>query len=320
MRRSVVALITFLSGTLVGQPQTSGPITTSLCELAREPEGFNDKLVEIRSEFVSRFQWEGLVDETCSAKVQVGAHYFLGDLMAQHGQYAFTTNDGDNTHPERLTWRAIEPRLPVHLKQDNNYRTFRKYSDTKFRWLDGGRCQGCPLFRVTVTAIGRFDYFPSQNVAIRANPSEKAVGFTAGKPDLPLLWLVLESVSDVSTTPIDPSIYSEKKSRDVTLEEAHELVTAFLKDHAESRYGPGLEKYEVAEYPGFQFFQALPDPQSGRIHYGVDLKTGEVWDSPVCQNLTSPSLKKLQSAIRTRIGLTSKEVEKLRRRGPFCDP
>jgi hypothetical protein len=319
MRRSVVALLSVLSSTLVGQPKTGDPIKTSLCEMVRDPERFNNKLVEIRSELLSRYQWEGFVDQTCSAKVQVGAHYFLGDLIAHGGQYAFTTNFGDST-PEQLTWRAIEPRLPVHLEPDGNYRVFRKYSGTKFRWPDGRRCQDCPLFAVTVTAIGRFDYFPSQNIVIRTNPSEKAVGFAAGKPDLPLLWLVLESVSDVSTTPIDPSIYSERKPRDLTLEEAYELVTAFLKDHAEGRYGPGLEKYEVQEYPGFQFFQALPDPPSGRIHYAVDLKTGEVWDSPVCQNLTSPSLKKLQTAIRSRIGVTSEELQRLRLKGPFCDP
>jgi hypothetical protein len=59
MRRSVVALLTALSSILVGQPKTSEPIKTTLCELVGDPEELNNRLVEIRSEFVSRFQWEG---------------------------------------------------------------------------------------------------------------------------------------------------------------------------------------------------------------------------------------------------------------------
>jgi hypothetical protein len=312
MRRSVVALLTVLSSTLAGQPKTSQPTKTSPCQLASEPERFNNKLVEIRSEFVSRFQWEGFVDETCSAKIQVGANHVLD---GQVGQYVFVSLADDLAHPERLNWQPIEYRLRVELRRDDCYRTFRKYSDTKFKWPDGGRCQDCPLYRIIMTAVGRFDYFASQNVALRANRAEKVIGISAG--NLPLLRFVLRSVSDVSATPIDPSSYSGKKRRDLTLEEAYGLVKAFQKDHREGGYG--LERYEVKEYPGFQFFQAVPDAPSGHLHYPVDLSTGEVWDEASCEKLASPSLKKLQNAIRTRIGLTSDEFRKLRRRAPFCD-
>jgi hypothetical protein len=201
------------------------------------------------------------------------------------------------------------------VKQDENYRAFRKYSDAKFKWPDGGRCQDCPLYRIIVTVNGRFDYFPTQTVWLRTTPTEKAVGFSGD--DLPLHWLVLKSVSNVMATPIDPSFYSENKRRDLTLEEAYGLVKAFQKDHGEGGYG--LDKYEVKEYPGFQFFQAVPDPPSGNIHYPVDLRTGEVWNEFSCEKLTSPSLKKLQNAIRNRIGLTADEYRKLGRTGPFCE-
>jgi hypothetical protein len=310
MRCSIIALLAVLP--LFGQTSAGKPIKTTLCQLARDPQRFNGRLVEIRSEFVSRFRWEGFVDETCSAEIQVGARHLLD---GQVGQYAFFSLTDDLTHPERLNWQPIEPRLRVDLRRDDNYRAFRKYSDTKFKWPDGGRCQDCPLYRILVTADGRFDHFASQNVALRANPTEKAVGIYAG--DLPLLRFVLQSVSDVVATPIDPSAYSEKKPRDVTLEEAYELVKAFQKDHGEGGYG--LQEYEVKEYPGFEFFQAVPDPLSGRIHYPVDLRTGEVWDEGSCEKLTSPSLKKLQSAIRNRIGLTADEYRKAGRPCPFCE-
>jgi hypothetical protein len=293
MRCSIIALLTVSSSALFGQARAGEPIKTSLCEIAREPKRFNDKLVEIRSEFVSRFEWEGFVDETCSAKVQVSAYGVFDDLSAQDGQI----------------------HVPVRPKQDHNYRAFRKYADTKFKWPDGGRCQDCPLYRILVTAEGRLDYFAGQAVAVGASPAEKAVGISGG--DLPLLRFVLQSVSDVVATPIDPSVYSEKKHRDVTLEEANELVKAFLRDRRST--GFSLEEYEIKDYPGIQFFQVLGDDPYGSVHYAVDRKTGEVWSEAPCKNLTSPSVKKLQKAIRNRIGLTVDELREVRRRGPCCD-
>jgi len=298
MRPFVVALLTVLSSALAGQTRSGEPIKTSLCELIRDLQRFNGKLIEMRNGFVSRFQWEGFVDETCSAKVQVSAYGVFDDLRAQDGQ----------TH------------LPVYPKQDHNYRAFRKYANTKFKWPDGGRCQDCPLYRILVTAEGRFDYFAGQTVAVGGNAAEKAVGISRG--DLPLLRFALQSVSDVVATPIDPSVYSEKKPRNVTMEEANELVRAFFRDHGESN--PYFEEYEVKDYPGFQFFQALwaytpRHPGQTPLHSAVDLRTGEVWSEAFCENLTSPSVKKLQKAIRARIGLTADEFRKRQRRAPLCD-
>ena len=237
--------------------------------------------------------------------------------MPEQGEYAFTIVADDNDHPERLHWKPIE-RLPVvDLKKNGDYRKLQKYAASKFRWPDGGTCRDRPLYRIVLTAVGRFDYFPTQTVSVRTNPTTKALHYSDGEPNVPLLRLVLNSVSNVATTPIDPSVYTEKKGRNVTLEEAHELVRAFLKDHA---IGSGLETYEVKDYPGFQFFQAVPDPSNGRIHYAVERKTGEVWDGAFCEDLTSPSLKKLQKAIRNRIGLTDDEYRKAPKSGPRCEP
>jgi hypothetical protein len=276
-----------------GFGQGSQPIKTTVCELNGDPERFSHKLVEFRSEFISRFEWEGFVDESCSAKIQASAYGIYDDLSAQDGH----------------------PHLPVYPRQDHNYRVFRKYADTKFKWLDGGRCQDCPLYRVSVTASGRFDYFSGKAVVARPTVGERPVGSSAG--DLPLLRFAVQSVWDVRATPIDPSIYSAKKRRDLTLEEAHELVKAFQKDNGVGGYA--LEKYEVNEYPGFQFFQAVPDPPRGPIHYAVDRNTGEVWNATFCEQVSSPRLVTLQVAIRNRIGLTRSEYQNVRRQGPRCE-
>jgi len=296
-----------------------------ICDLFKDPARFDGKLVQFRSEFVSRFQWEGIVDESCSAKIQVGGFHAFDELKPEQGEYAFTLLTDDHTHPEQLDWKPIELPVPVHLRLDDNYQKFRQYADTKFKWPDGGVCQDCPFYRIEVTAIARFDYFRTQTVSVRANPQTKAFGYSAGEdPNAPLLRFVLQSIVDVSRTPVDPSIYSSQGRRDVTLEEADALVAAFFKDRGDTKLPSfGLEKFTSEYYPGFQFFQGIFDNPDGSFNlgsYAVDRKTGDVWDGVYCARATSLSLSRLQAAVRNRIGLSKEEYRKARRPGPMCDP
>ena len=174
----------------------------------KTPDQFNGKIVQFRAEFVSKFQWEGFVDEVCSAKLQLGGSHPLDDLKPEQGQYAFTKIADDNDHPERLIWKPIPVIRPIK-NQDGNYEGFRKFADSKFRWPDGGICHDCPLYRVNVKVTGRFDDFESDTVAVRATAAEKATHITY--MDAPLSRLVLQAVSDVATTPIAPSVYTESQ-------------------------------------------------------------------------------------------------------------
>jgi hypothetical protein len=315
---SSVFVAAVLAAIAFGQTNADDPIKTTLCKIVKAPEQFNGKMVQVRAEYVSKFQWTGLKDEGCSESIPLGTHHPLDDLLPDEGEYAFATVADDNDHPERLHWKHIE-RLPVvDLKKDGDYRKLQRYAGSKFKWPDGGTCQDCPLYRIVLTAVGRFDYFPTQTVSVRPNPATKAFHYSGGEPNVPLLRLVLNSISNVATTPIDTFVYTEKKARNVTLEEAHELVTTFIRDRGSS--GFSLDQYENKYYPGFQFFQVLGDDPEGNIHYAVDLKTGEVWRGVICGNMTSPSLKKLQKAIRNRIGLTEHEYRKAPKNGPMCEP
>lgn len=215
---------------------------------------------------------------------------------------------------------------PVHLKQDGVYKAFRNYADSKFRWPDGGVCRDCALYRVTVTATGRFDHFESDTVAVSANPPMIANQYSSYL-NAPLSRFVLQSVSDVATTPIDPSLFTETKGWDVSLEEANDLVTTLLKGRGTTK-APGFQlvPYDDTQYyPEFQFFQAIlanPNPTGSFNlgHHAVDRKTGDVWDAVICDHLTSRSLAKLQIAIRKRIGLTEEAYRQLHKEGPMCEP
>jgi carboxypeptidase family protein len=306
-----------------GTTNSHEPIKTTLCDLVKQPQKFNNMIVQFQAEYISKFQWDGFVDDSCSAKLQVGVFHVLDDLKPNQGQYAFTTIADDNTHPERLNWKPIESPQPVQLKTDDSYRAFCKYADTKFKWPDGGTCLDCPLYRINVTATGRFDYFETQTVAVRANPATKAFTNAAGDPNVPLLRLVLVSVSDELATPIDPAVYTESKRREITLEEAHDLVTALTRDRGNTK-APGFElvKFSDPYDPTFQFFEAIWNNPVGSVnlgHYAVDRKTGDVWNAIVCERMTSASLTRLQRAIRIRIGLTESKYRKARRPGPMCE-
>lgn len=292
MRRIVVALLVLFSSTLPGQTRSGQTLKTSLCEIVSNPQRFNGKQVELRGEFVAGFQWVGFVDDTCLAKISVDPYGIWSIVNAPDG-------------------RALRPLQP---KQDRNYRDFRKFTGAKFKWPDGGRCQDCPLYRVFVTPVGRFDYAADDTIAARSN---RAVAAGGSSSDAPLMAFALESVSDVATAPVDPTVYSSAKPRELPLEESYSLVMALLKDRAKGAYA--LDPYEVKDYPAFQFFQALPDPTNGEIHFAVDRQTGEVWSAVFCEALTSPSLTRLLNAIRTRAGLTAERFQKVRRRGPRCE-
>lgn len=319
MNPLVVAAIFAAAPPGISFGQTNVPIKTTICELVKTPERFSGKMVQFRADFVSRFEWEGFVDEGCAAKLQVGVFHPLDGLRPQQGEYAFTTMADDNTHPERLNWKPIPLSLPIKLKKDQTYQAFRKYADAKFRWPDGGVCLDCPLYRITVTGTARFDYFETQTVAIRANPATKAFHYSAGEPNDPLSRLVLESVSDMATTPIDPFVYSGSGRRTVSLEEAHDLVYAFICP----KHTCILEPFHDPDKPDFLSFQALKAVLTGSGNMGfyeVDPKTADVWNGVICERLESRSLFKLQRVIRKRIGLSDEAHQKTTTIGPMCEP
>lgn len=109
--------------------------------------------------------------------------------------------------------------------------------------------------------------------------------------------------------------------RDVTEKEARDLVAAFLKL-------PNADVLKSGDmgYRDFYDFMAILGASGGEVgvlqvrYYAVDRQTADVWSSVVCQRITSPSLRKLQRALRKRVGLTDMEYRKIQRQGPLCEP
>jgi len=119
----------------------------------------------------------------------------------------------------------------------------------------------------------------------------------------------------------------ESASKLLTQEDCRQLVLEALKIQGIKTQDPTLELIDDPYDPDFpDFYNVEAHDVDVHGHYAslgafaVDRRTGDLWYAVVCWELKSPQLKRLQEAIRKRIGITEKEYRKLRRRGPMCLP
>lgn len=113
------------------------------------------------------------------------------------------------------------------------------------------------------------------------------------------------------------------KRRNVTLEEASDLVYAYLESGGCTKRTCSVDQMHDPYFPRFYSFSATwPNPQGSPIlgYFKVDPRTGDVWNGVICGGFTSPSLVKLQRVIRKRIGLDDEEYKKAPKNVPMCGP
>jgi hypothetical protein len=129
---------------------------------------------------------------------------------------------------------------------------------------------------------------------------------------------------------VDHSDHASTEAREITYEEAHDLLTTFLK------VPPGaVVKSGDMGYKEFYFFmadmgsvpcgpcarQGLKGVYVGNFqYYAVDRRTSDVWSATFCERIARRALSRLQAALRRRIGLTNAQYERLKRPGPLCEP
>lgn len=112
----------------------------------------------------------------------------------------------------------------------------------------------------------------------------------------------------------------------LTVQEARDLVHEALSK--QTKRLPGLTLWLSAEEEAkpsrcLTFDVLWSNPGPGSVHVGfwsVDRRTGEVWMPLVCRHVTNASLRKLQQAIRKRLGVTETEYNQALKHGPCCTP
>ncbi len=116
---------------------------------------------------------------------------------------------------------------------------------------------------------------------------------------------------------------SANRHRSVSSEEAKKLVFEALPKKARRLPSLSLEGGLDRENPEFYFFSVMwagaPNGSCVYGSYAVDASSGDVFDPVLeCTEISTPSLRKLQAKIRSRIGLLAPEYHKFKTKGPLC--
>ncbi len=106
-----------------------------------------------------------------------------------------------------------------------------------------------------------------------------------------------------------------KPRRLLTDKEAFSLVQAYV--------GPAEAKWGVDGQPDHDGFAGIsminPAPGAeGFDMYDVDLRTGDLWRTSVCEHLSNARLRMAQRKLRRRINLTAADYRRLKRPGGEC--
>jgi hypothetical protein len=116
---------------------------------------------------------------------------------------------------------------------------------------------------------------------------------------------------------------SEGRRRNVTLEEASDLVYAYLESGGCTKSTCSVDQVHDTYFPGCYSFSAMSNnhPYGSPVlgYFKVDPRTGHVWDGVIWRSVTSPSLVRLQRVIRERIGLSDEEYRKTPKNAPMCE-
>jgi uncharacterized protein YggL (DUF469 family) len=116
-----------------------------------------------------------------------------------------------------------------------------------------------------------------------------------------------------------PSISGEEQvPQKMTVEEASKLVNEVARVH---NAGAEVSKRRDAYDSDFFYFEIIvPNQVASPVvgHFAVNPWTGDVWNPGLCERVTSPSLKKMQRRVRTKLHISEKEYQKLRQRKPIC--
>jgi hypothetical protein len=187
-RRSFLLLLTIgvLILTLSARAQDK-VVATTVCEVAKYPAAFDNKLVRFRATYVGNFEISSIRDP---------------DRDDCH-QLSFTYPGGGHSLGVSLVLEPAPPRPTVHLKDDQEFHQFQRLLDAKMcpRHQDMG-CMDCSRYEVTAIMTGLIEF------------AGKGLGF--GHMNMFSVQFVLQSIertsvrdlasnyksSDFSTTPI----------------------------------------------------------------------------------------------------------------------
>lgn len=140
-------LMSLCLGTAMYAPSAVGqdkPVAATICEVAKDPASFNNKVVRVRATLAGNFEISAIrdpLDKNCP---------YLWFTYPGSGPEAFVSLNAGG---------AAQPRPVVHLDQDSRFRQFQKYVDTKmYPRRQNSDCIGCVRYEVTAVMVGLVEF------------------------------------------------------------------------------------------------------------------------------------------------------------------
>jgi hypothetical protein len=92
---------------------------------------------------------------------------------------------------------------------------------------------------------------------------------------------------------------SAPRPRELTIEEAHSILKAWIPDASQWLPGCGLEDFTVHDPQRFYFIAVIWDNPRGSVVWGncaVGRATGNLWTGVICERVTSRRVRAAQAA------------------------
>jgi hypothetical protein len=192
--RAVVAIsLTVFPGLEFAQVKSDEPIKTTPCDLVKEPERFNGKVVRVNSRVSIAFEDFELSDSGCDGKK-------IDGIWLEYGK-------GPKRQPTTWCCGDMVPRDPLALVENNDFRTFHRYL-TAHKTTNGCHEGQCYLYDVTATLTGRFDSVKTEPCAdVKRECCKDGFGHLGGFCGR----IMIQSVSEVVAKPISSSVREKKR-------------------------------------------------------------------------------------------------------------
>jgi hypothetical protein len=119
-------------------------IATTVCAVANDPAGFNNKFVRFRASLTGNFEISAIRDP---------------DRADCHGLWFTYPGSGPVAYTSLNALLPNQPRPPVHLEKDSHFTEFQKLVDARMypRRRDMG-CRDCKRYKVTALMTGLVEY------------------------------------------------------------------------------------------------------------------------------------------------------------------
>jgi hypothetical protein len=185
----IFVILALLPITVFGQNKPEAPIKTTLCEIMRDTERFNGKIVQVPAVLVEGFELTAIIDKTCLEKIWLSVGNQGDAAVDADSEFASIESASEIQRPDRLNWKRLSPLRPLTSDQHS-----------LLSYLLQGIVE-CPMCETSRLFTGRFDHADHNKMrAVRRRSTGQIRITPVGFGHLGY-WeseLVLESISEVA--------------------------------------------------------------------------------------------------------------------------